>query len=126
MMKLQRVVSFGLAGLFCLLVSDRSEAGAGYQYAYCSNNADGSGMCYGTLRDFRASTNANDYAGFSQWSDGYKSFNASFGGLFATCSPDATTATLWPAAMAFTGNFSIEWNASAVCYSLSLSNGSWT
>lgn len=100
-----------------------SNAGAQYQYANCTNAANGSGSCQGTMLGFRNSSNSSDYAWFF-FNGSYRSFSAHAGGVFGYCTPNASVATLWDLAMNARGNFSISWDSTGTCTYLAMWSGS--
>ena len=107
-----------------------ASAGSSADSAYCYKNTDGSGGCYGNFRGFRAHAGANTYAYFYKSDAGTRSFYGAYTNTtsgvttYVSCTPDASTATLWTKALANEGYFSIYWNASGSCTSLYLANDS--
>jgi len=107
-------------------------ASAGYTYgAYsCSQNADGSGSCSGTLRTWRSSSQDSAYVTFYELDNGGKMFVARYtvsgesSPRTFSCMPDASVGAMWGDALAQRGRFVISWNSSGTCYGLSLYNGS--
>jgi hypothetical protein len=98
--------------------------------ATCTKNADGSGVCSGTIKGFRNTANSTDYVEFAYNSDPSfvtRAFYASFNGQFMGCSPTATSvvSSVWPMAMDNTDSFQITWDASGTCTNIFLAHSSW-
>jgi hypothetical protein len=125
MKTLAPVVSLAVFGMAPLAL-----AGSTSETAYCYQNADGSGHCYGNFLGWRNSSQTSAYAYFSENDSGSRSFYARYTVSGATtpssysCIPDASVAAVWGEALGHKGYFSISWNTSGTCYSLSLYNGS--
>ena|SRR5262252_8959753 len=124
-MKMQKALTLGLIVLAAPLLTSGSRAGDGDHYAGCSKNADGSGGCFGTWRDFRNSAGTTNNFYFSQFEDGSKFFGATWAGVQYTCRPNAATAAGWALALTFTSYINIGWDASGTCNFLFQTNGSW-
>jgi hypothetical protein len=115
-----------------VLSTAKSDAGfTGFVVAYCSNNSDGSGACYGTPAGFRASSGQSDYENFWEISypggTNFAGFSATFQGVAYACSVP-TSSSLMPTfltAANFGKEFYVSWDASGNCNYLSLSNGSY-
>jgi hypothetical protein len=105
-------------------------AGSTSQSNHCFQNADGSGYCYGNFLGWRNSSTAGEYSYFYENDSGSRSFYARYMVSGATslstysCIPDASVSAMWGEALAHKGYFSVSWNSSGACYSLSLYNGS--
>ncbi|QSQ25972.1 hypothetical protein JY651_14040 [Pyxidicoccus parkwayensis] len=103
---------------------------AGYkaESAYCYKNTDGSGGCYGSLLGFRNHAGANTYAYFVQYYSGVKYFYANYTSgtttTYFSCTPNTATGAQWTKALNHSGYFSVYWDASGMCNSLYLYNGS--
>src|SRR5262249_52581037 len=103
-----------------LLLLAAAPGHAGYvspDSAYCSKSGDGTGMCYGTIRGFKHSVNAGDYAVFWLHYLGGVQFSASFNGVFYGCVMPSTVPSANVALFATqtNGSFMVRWNASGVC-----------
>src|SRR5262245_39950844 len=109
-----------------LLLAAPVRAGSTFQDAYCSKNADGSGLCYGTFRGFRASTDPTASANFQQTSAGDLGFQANWHGSPNVCVAARTSSVgaMWPVAMASSGWFAITWNSLGQCTYLTIGTGS--
>jgi hypothetical protein len=103
-----------------LLASSDSRAGLQESYGYCSKAADGSGSCYGDFGGFRNHADPNAFVSFAS----YGSFWASLNGVSYGCAPNSTVLALWPELMNSRAFFSISWNASGTCTSLTIINTS--
>ncbi|XXT23932.1 hypothetical protein WME94_20560 [Sorangium sp. So ce429] len=116
-----------MAGL--VLSTENAAAGMQYQYAHCYTQPDGSGSCYGNFRWFRDEGNSVERAYFcidryASGSDNF-AFSARLGDHGYSCEPTAALEPYWPQAMVMEeGYFSVTWNASGDCTTLSLMNGS--
>jgi hypothetical protein len=117
------------AGLF--VASDARAGSAWGNFAYCGTYSGGGGICYGTLKMFRALTDANAYAEFE--TDSYGSttslnFYAEFNGSYFNCSASPSmypaVAALWPQSATNVGYFQVEWDSSARCNVLDLISSS--
>jgi hypothetical protein len=125
MKKLAPVVSLAALGM-----ATAAGAGSKYEGAYCFQNADGSGYCYGNFLGWRNSPQSTAYARFYETQAGSRNFYARYTVSGATspstytCIPDATVSAMWGEALAHKGRFYVYWNTSGTCYSLYLYNGS--
>jgi hypothetical protein len=125
MKKLAPVVSLAALGLATV-----AGAGSTSESAYCFQNADGSGHCYGNFLGWRNSSQSSAYAYFAENDSGFRSFYARYTVPGATspstytCTPDATVSSMWGDALANRGRFTIYWDLNGTCYALYLYNGS--
>jgi hypothetical protein len=119
---LQGMAVLGIMGV--TLAPQMADAGLKYESGSCVKNADGSGSCSGNFLAFRNAADANTYVLFHSSASGAKMFWGSYNGVYFSCTADATAGALWSDAQAAKGYFSISWNSSGVCTSLSLNNGS--
>lgn len=117
-----------------VLTATSAIAGERWTYSLCQKNADGSGQCYGTVEAFRHSPQPKQSMDFRMGSstgasiDDY-TFSAVFNGENYGCTANSTVPAIvqmWPVAMNNRGYFQVKWNASGICYFLSLDSGSAT
>ncbi|XXT23935.1 hypothetical protein WME94_20575 [Sorangium sp. So ce429] len=116
-----------MAGL--VLSTENAAAGMQYQYANCYTEPDGSGSCDGNFRWYRDDGSSVERAYFyierhANGSDVYR-FRARLGSAVHMCEPTAALEPYWRQAMVMEeGYFSVAWNASGDCTTVSLMNGS--
>jgi hypothetical protein len=116
------------------LFAGDSMAGLSYtQQDYCYKGSDGSGLCYGTLRDFRVDADPSAYASFSAPSCFFfcsgPTFSAYVKNTYYMCKFPSVTAplptfSLKDAVMTRDALFLIRWDAQGNCSELELSNSS--
>jgi len=124
-MKIRKIAALGLVVVALPLLTSGSRAGLVTILDSCTKNANGSGQCFGTFRDFRNSPGTTNFIQFNQSDDGSKAFLASWNGVQMSCTPNASVLAEWPLVSTFTGYINISWNTSGVCTTLFLNNGTW-